>query len=169
MLFYFYMLFKKSSVLQCNPKCHYDVIKWKHFPRYWPFVRGIHRSPVWRGTLMISLICACLDGWVNNREAGDLRRYRNHYDVPVMVMNAMYCGNIVWYFKMDHINSKQVTETWPNCSGHRRHKLVSAMKSCTIIFSTNVKFYHNWLPLDTSSLIHIIPMDLAIISFISPV
>ena len=23
---------------------HYDVIKWKHFPRYWPFVWGIHRS-----------------------------------------------------------------------------------------------------------------------------
>ena len=25
---------------------HDDVIKWKHFPRYWTFVRGIHRSPV---------------------------------------------------------------------------------------------------------------------------
>ena len=25
---------------------HDDVIKWKHFPRYWPFVRGIHRLPV---------------------------------------------------------------------------------------------------------------------------
>ena len=25
---------------------HGDVIKWKHFPCYWPFVRGIHRSPV---------------------------------------------------------------------------------------------------------------------------
>ena len=25
---------------------HDDVIKWKHFPCYWPFVRGIHRSPV---------------------------------------------------------------------------------------------------------------------------
>ena len=25
---------------------HDDVIKWKHFPRYWPFVRGIHRFPV---------------------------------------------------------------------------------------------------------------------------
>ena len=43
---------------------HDDVIKWKHFPRYWPFVRGIHRSPVnsphkgqWRGALMFSLIC----------------------------------------------------------------------------------------------------------------
>ena len=27
---------------------HDDVIKWKHFPLYWPFVRGIHRSPVTR-------------------------------------------------------------------------------------------------------------------------
>ena len=41
---------------------HVDVIKWKHFPRHWPFVRGIHRSPVnsphkgqWRGALMFSL------------------------------------------------------------------------------------------------------------------
>ena len=25
---------------------HDDVIKWKHFPRYWSFARGIHRSPV---------------------------------------------------------------------------------------------------------------------------
>ena len=58
-----------------------DVIKWKHFSRYWPFVRGIHRSPrnsphkdQWRGALMFSLICAWINGWVNNREAGDLRR-----------------------------------------------------------------------------------------------
>ena len=70
---------------------HDDVIKWKHFPRYWPFVRGIHRSPVnsphkgqWRGALMFTLICARTNGWVNNREAGDLRRYRAHYDVIVM-------------------------------------------------------------------------------------
>ena len=69
-----------------------DVIKWKHFPRYWPFVRGIHRSPVnpphkvqWRGALMFSLICVWIYGWVNNREAGDLRRYRAHYDVTVML------------------------------------------------------------------------------------
>ena len=25
---------------------HDNVIKWKHFPRYWPCVRGIHRSPM---------------------------------------------------------------------------------------------------------------------------
>ena len=71
---------------------HDDVIKWKHFPRYWPFVRGNNRSPVnsphkdkWRRTLMFPLICTCVKGWANNREAGDLRRHRAHYDVTVMV------------------------------------------------------------------------------------
>ena len=70
---------------------HDDVMKWKHFPRYWPFVRGIHRSPVnsphkgqWRGALMFSLVCVWINGWVNNREGSDLRRHRTHYDVTVM-------------------------------------------------------------------------------------
>ena len=65
------------------------------FPRYWPFVRGIHRSPVnsphkgqWRGALMFYLICVWINGWVNNREAGDLRRYRAHYDVTVMRLSC---------------------------------------------------------------------------------
>ena len=73
------------------PDIHDDFIKWKLFPRYWPFVRGIHRSPVncphkgqSRGALMFSLICVWINGWVNNHEAGDLRRYRGHYDVIVM-------------------------------------------------------------------------------------
>ena len=38
----------------------------------------------WRGTLLFSLICVWINGWVNNREAGDLRRHRGHYDVSVM-------------------------------------------------------------------------------------
>ena len=70
---------------------HDDVIQWNHFPRYWPFVRGIHRSPVnsphkgqWRGALMFSLICARINCWVNTGEAGDVRRHRAHYDVIVM-------------------------------------------------------------------------------------
>ena len=74
------------------PVMTYDgVIKWKHFPLYWPFVRGIHRSPVnsphkgqWRGALMFFLICVWINGWVNNREAGYLRCYRTHYDVTVI-------------------------------------------------------------------------------------
>ena len=81
---------------------HDDVIKWKHFPRYWPFIRGIHWSPVnsphkgqWRGALMFSLICIWINGWVNNREAGDLRRYRAHYDIIVMHILAQVKKSIL--------------------------------------------------------------------------
>ena len=75
-----------------------------HFPRHWPFVRGIHRSPVnsphkgqWRGALMFCFICAWIDGWVNNREAGDLRRHRAHYDVIVMFGTVRWhTGCFIW-------------------------------------------------------------------------
>ena len=40
-------------------------------------------SPVTR-SLKFSLICAWINGWVNNRETGDLRRHRVHYAVTVM-------------------------------------------------------------------------------------
>ena len=86
--YYYFIVFHVTILL------HDDVIKWKHFPRNWPFVRGIHRSPVnsphkgqWRGALMFTLICARINGWVNTREAGDLRRYRPHYDVIVMCVS----------------------------------------------------------------------------------
>ena len=38
----------------------------------------------WRGALMFSLICAWINSWVNNREAGDFGRHRAHYDVIAM-------------------------------------------------------------------------------------
>ena len=74
-----------------------DVIKWKHFPRYWHFVREIHRSPLnsphkgqWRGALMFSLICTWTNGWINNRDADDLRRHRAHYDVTEMYTTILF-------------------------------------------------------------------------------
>ena len=55
---------KHTHAYDNNSQYHDDVIKWKHFPRHWPFVREIHRPPVnsphkgqWRGALMFSLIC----------------------------------------------------------------------------------------------------------------
>ena len=48
-----------------NQLCHDDVIKWKHFPRYWPFVRGIHR-------------------WIPRTKASDAVLWCAHYDVIVM-------------------------------------------------------------------------------------
>ena len=70
---------------------HDDVIKWKHFPCCWPFVRGINQSPLnsphkgqWGGALMFSLICAWTNGSVNNRGTGDLRHHCSLYDVTVV-------------------------------------------------------------------------------------
>ena len=80
-----FLMLPLTSV-QLTAWCNDDVIKWKHFPRYWPFVRGFHRRqrPVTR-SIDVFLICAWINGWVNNCEAGDLRRHRAHYDVIVMV------------------------------------------------------------------------------------
>ena len=68
---------------------------WRHqmetFPALLAFCTG--NSPVtgefpeqsqWRGALMFSWNCAWTYSWANNRDAGDLRRYRAHYDVIVM-------------------------------------------------------------------------------------
>ena len=45
------------------------------FPAQRPSMQSFH----------VSLICAWINGWVNNDEAGDLRRHRAYYDVIVMV------------------------------------------------------------------------------------
>ena len=76
------------------------------FSCYWPFVRGIHRSPVnfphngqWRGALIFSVICAWINGWVNNREAGDLRRHRVHFDVILIrtfELTSLCIAIILW-------------------------------------------------------------------------
>ena len=69
----------------------------------------IHRSPVnsphkghRRRALMFSLICAWINGWVNNREAGDLRRYRAHNDVTVMnisiAKSRAYSMILQWHY-----------------------------------------------------------------------
>ena len=79
-----------------------NVIKLKYFSRCCPFVMWIHQSPVnslnkgqWRGALMFFLICAWINAWVNNREAGDLRRHRAHYDVILMKMVSNPTLNIL--------------------------------------------------------------------------
>ena len=72
----------------------------EHFPRYWPFLRGIHRSPVnsphkgqWHGALIFFFICARINGWANNRKAGDLGRHSAHYDASVMCNQHTVCSN----------------------------------------------------------------------------
>ena len=47
-----------------------------------------------RGALMFSLICAWINSWINNREAGDLRRHRAHYDATVMMKPCWWNRNV---------------------------------------------------------------------------
>ena len=79
----------------CWRLCRVDFSWWRHEMETSSALLAIcaGNSPVsgefpaqsqWRGALMFSLICIWINGWVNNSEAGDLRRYRAHYDVIVM-------------------------------------------------------------------------------------
>ena len=103
--------FEQNTHLWSNQH-HDDVIKWKHFPRYWPFVRGIHRSPVnsphkgqWRGALMFSLICAWINGWVNNSEPGD-------WDTIAPIMTSLQCIYWLTFFIWSSFN--EVCSWWCN-------------------------------------------------------
>ena len=59
----------------------------------------------WRGALMFSLICTRINGWINNGEAGDLRRHRAHYDVTA-----------TWNLYLLHLH-------WPNGSGDSVYRI----------------------------------------------
>ena len=117
-----------------NRNAHDDVIKWKHFPRCWPFVRGIPRWPVnsphkgqWRGALIFSLISAWINGWVNNPEAGDLRRHHAHYDVIVMdteIMGSAFWGTSCIYMSLNWVNIVEGNGNW------------SAPQNCNVILNS---------------------------------
>ena len=71
---------------------------------------------------MFSLICVWINGWVNNRKAGDLRRHRGHYDVNVMyflLQNTTFSPttDIVdptwWWWGADVVMGR--CRIWPFC------------------------------------------------------
>ena len=83
----------------------------------------------WRGALVFTLICARINGWVNNREAGDLRRHRAHYDVIIMIISEWQSfaqrvmsfleSDLLWF--IDPLN-RRFTTTWKlNASIDNRH------------------------------------------------
>ena len=120
---------------------HDYVIKWKHFPRYWPLVRGIHQSPVdspqWRGALMFSLICACITCWANNRDAGDLRRHRANHCLTVMDQVSTVNSPL---FKESHscngqVNMHYCDVTW----GHRSSIFLALLRREGHEWSSNME------------------------------
>ena len=76
--------------IRWSKESHHDVVRWKHFPRYWPFVRGLHRSPAnsphkgqWRGALIFFYLCLNkglnkqLGGWWFETPSRPLWRHYN--------------------------------------------------------------------------------------------
>ena len=51
----------------------------------------------WRRALIFSLACTWINRWVNNREAGCLRRHRAHYDVIIMILSTHWQWRIFGY------------------------------------------------------------------------
>ena len=79
----------------------------------------------WRGALIFSLICAWINAWVNNREAGNLRRHRAHYDVIVM----------------DEVRfvSKQASLKYhPVCEGHRKQQRIVNLTTLSSLVAPEV-------------------------------
>ena len=90
---------------------HDDVIKWKHFPRYWPFVRGIHRSPVnsthkgqWRGALMFLFFYLRLNKRLSKQSRGWW------FETPSRLL-WLQC-NILWELSFGLLPSIFQRETW---------------------------------------------------------
>ena len=65
------------------------------------YVTGHQRGEL---ALVSSLICAWINGWIHNREAGDLRRYRAHYDLTVMRTSEISIS--------DHVDCKQISNAY---------------------------------------------------------
>ena len=102
---------------------------WRHqmkpFSALWPFVpvKSPHKGQC-RGSLMLPLICAWTNGWANNREAGDLRRYGAYYEVIVMLNEDVSIHYIAFVMKtttdvvvMDHTPGTHATPAilWVLC------------------------------------------------------
>ena len=72
---------------------------------HWSPVNSSHKSQ-WRGALMFSFICTWINGWVNNREAGDLRLHRAHYNVIVVKIKDRVYGE----WKYSYVSFKAIPE-----------------------------------------------------------
>ena len=106
----------------------------------------------WRGDLMFSLICAWINGWVNNREAGDLIRHRGHYDVSVMVINGTGNGlvakqNSSWRrHQMETFSAllasvRGIHRSWADCplKGHWHRALMFSLNCAWTIGRANTR------------------------------
>ena len=90
----------------------------------------------WGGALMFSLFCAWTNGWVNNIEGGDLRRYRTHYDVTVMGLNSI--RKSCMFIAIDHLQQINVPYVY-----HSNRAWRSINIFCSPILDTSISIKHH--------------------------
>ena len=77
---------------------------------------------------MFSVICAWINGWVNNREVGDSRRYRAHYDAIVMVWAIKVHYQVTnWHLCTLSTLPGGISVWFKNCI-KSQHSLLSSLK-----------------------------------------
>ena len=62
----------------------------------------------------VSLICASINDWVNNREAGDFRHHHAHYDRTVMKCNLLFCNTGLRYLKVSLVSQPLLSKCFDN-------------------------------------------------------
>ena len=131
----------------------YYVIKWKHFPCYWPLARRIHRSPVnspHKGQWLGALMCFFLRlnkrlskqwwGWWFETPSRPLWRYCNEH--PIFFLNIEYFWYNFWsttnvnpsYSSTDVNDSYKMFEAWPPLPPFYK---ISHIFACTLYDSNN--------------------------------
>ena len=93
--------------------------------------RWIPLTKQWRGALVFSLICTLINCWVNNREAGDLRRHFAHYGVTVLVKR--HCYTRIWHFNLLEIAWHQP-----------RTSIVILMQFSHVVLWTKYNLHYPW-------------------------
>ena len=118
----------------------------------------------WHGALMFSFICARTNGWVNNRDACDVRCHVAHYDVTVMLLTI--ASNTVsnnCYFPQG-ANNPNWTTSAPNAVKHISYKIffnkmfeieTCIYKRVTPLWRNNTSLIFIWI--SYSTLLHIRP------------
>ena len=73
----------------------------------------VENSPVMGEFLSQRSVTRSSDVWLNNRDAGDLKRHRAHYDVSVMVKSAHFLGIYwIWYLNLWYIHIPSLFTTY---------------------------------------------------------
>ena len=101
----------------------------------------------WRGALMLFLVCAWTNSWINNREAVDLRRHRAHYDVTVIFIQnitphkGQWRGALMFPLICAWINGWANNREAGDLRRHRAHYDASVMTTpeCTS-FSVHINY-----------------------------